>query len=133
MNFKFQISNFKFTIPLLLFAVAFSFGCNKVEKPVRDGKGPLAIIIEAPEPPESHTADLKSPNATFPAVSKLFKSSLKGLDYWRAYHPTLVTGTNNPALMTDKNETCLDCHDPKTSCNNCHSYVGVKQITAEVK
>jgi hypothetical protein len=23
---------------------------------------------------------------------------------------------------------CLYCHDPKTSCDNCHDYVGAKHI-----
>ena len=57
-----------------------------------------------------------------------------GLDYWKAYHPVLVTGTHNPELIVateDEEEACLDCHDQETSCNNCHSYVGVNLVTTD--
>ncbi len=127
-NFQLSIVNFTILTPLLLLALIV-FGCQKVEKPVRDGTGPMAIIIDVDEAPESHTADIETPYAKIPVLGKMFKSGLKGLDYWKANHPNLITGTDNPALLTDTDETCLDCHDQSTSCNNCHSYVGVKMVS----
>ncbi len=136
---KYQISNHRFILlPLLLLALI-AFGCQKVEKPVRNGTGPMAIIIDADEPPESHTETttsegnkLVSPYSKIPVLGSMFKSGLKGLDFWKANHPNLVTGTHNPALIVesdDEEELCLDCHDQSTSCNNCHSYVGVKMVS----
>ncbi len=139
-NYKFQISNFKFTIPLLLLVLITAFGCTKVDKPVRgeEGSGPMAIVIDG-DPPESHTANttsegnkLVNPYSKIPIVGSIFKSSLTGLDFWKANHPNLLTGTHNPQLKDvteDEEELCLDCHEAKTSCNNCHGYVGVKMIT----
>lgn len=124
-------AKFKVIIPLLLLLIA--FGCQKVEKPIKNGTGPLAITIEVDEAPESHTADIETPYAKIPILGEMFKSRLKGLDYWKVNHPNLVTGTHNPALLTDTDETCLDCHDRNTSCNNCHSYVGVKMISGDME
>ncbi len=140
-NFKFQISNFKILIPLLLLLLI-AFGCTKVDKPVRgeEGTSPMTIVIDG-DAPESHTDSVTSegtklvnPYASFPVVGSIFKSGLTGLDYWKAYHPNLVTGTHNPQLIVateDEEESCLDCHDQETSCNNCHSYVGVTLITTD--
>ncbi|MEN8264821.1 MAG: hypothetical protein ABFR82_15315, partial [Nitrospirota bacterium] len=60
-NFKFQISNFKFSIPFLIMVLITAFGCAKVDKPVRgeEGSGPMAIVIDG-DPPESHTANTTS-------------------------------------------------------------------------
>ncbi|GBD96728.1 MAG TPA: hypothetical protein ENG83_14670 [Nitrospirae bacterium] len=137
-KFKIQNSKLKIMMPLLLLLLVAS-GCQKVDKPVKGGSGPMAIVIDAEEPPESHTAnttsegkELVSPYAGIPVVGSIFTSSLKGLDFWKANHPNFVTGTNNPALIVeteDEEELCLDCHDQNTSCNNCHSYVGVGLIT----
>jgi hypothetical protein len=131
-------ANCKLAVILILASFLIGSGCQKVEKPVRDGTGPLAIIIEVDEAPESHIANvtsegeaLKTPYSSIPVLGTLFKSSLSGLDYWKANHPNLITGTDNPALAADPEETCLDCHDISTSCNNCHSYVGVKLVTGE--
>jgi hypothetical protein len=142
-NFKFQISNFKLTIPLLLILLMIlAIGCQKVDKPVRgeEDSSPMAIVIDG-DAPDSHIANttsegkkLVNPYSKIPVVGSMFQSSLKGLDFWKAYHPNLVTGTHNPALIVeteDEEELCLDCHDQSTSCNNCHGYVGVKLITAE--
>lgn len=74
---------------------------------------------------------LETHYSKMPVLGKIFKSGLKGLDYWKANHPYLVTGTANPALLADSEEACLDCHDQSTSCNNCHQYVGVKLIIGE--
>jgi hypothetical protein len=134
---KIQNSKFKIFIPLLLLLIVF-LGCQKVEKPMKGGTGPMAIIIEVDEAPESHTENitaegekLVNPYSKIPIIGQIFKTSLTGLDFWKANHPNLVTGTHNPALIADPEETCLDCHDQNTSCNNCHSYVGAKLITGE--
>ncbi|MBI5058118.1 MAG: hypothetical protein HZB61_16020 [Nitrospirae bacterium] len=137
-NSKFKIQNLKFIILPLLMLVLMVIGCQKVDKPVRNGTGPMAIVIDVDQAPESHiantTADGKpliNPYSTIPVVGQMFKSSLKGLDFWKANHPNLVTGTVKPALLADKDESCLDCHNEQTSCNNCHSYVGVKLVSAQ--
>lgn len=114
------------------------FGCQKVEKPSKDATGPMKIVIEMDEPPESHTENITAegdklinPYSTIPVIGKVFASELSGIDDWKAHHPTLVSGTDNPSLIADPEETCLDCHDQSTSCNNCHSYVGVKLVTGD--
>lgn len=135
----------KVLIPLLMLFLIVAFGCQKVDKPVRgeEESGPMAIVIdgEPEDAPDSHTKnttsegnELVNPYAKIPVVGQVFKTSLTGLDFWKAYHPTLLTGTHNPQLVVeteDEEESCLDCHDQSTSCNNCHSYVGVNLITAD--
>jgi len=132
-NYELRITNFKFIIPVLMLMLV-AVGCTKVDKPVRgeEGSSPMAIVIDG-DAPESHSATTTSEGRTL-KKDTIFKSSLEGLEYWKAFHPTLVTGTNNPQLIVeteDEEEMCLDCHDQNTSCNNCHSYVGVKLITAD--
>jgi len=74
------------------------------ERPVRDGTGPLAVRLDPGVPaPTTHSP----------------------LDWWQANHPTVV---NNGDLGQ---QDCLYCHNPNKSCNNCHSYVGVKQISGQ--
>lgn len=140
-NIKIQISRFKLMIPLLMLLLI-AFGCQKVDKPVRgeEDSGPMAIVIDG-DSPESHTENttsegkkLVNPYSKMPVVGSIFKSSLTGLEFWKANHPNLVTGAHNPMLIVeteDEEESCLDCHDQKTSCNNCHGYVGVKLITGD--
>jgi hypothetical protein len=129
-NFKLRITNYKISIPVLLLLLV-AVGCTKVDKPVRgeEGSSPMAIVIDG-DAPESHLGNVTSEGVSLKKDS-IFKSSLEGLDYWKAFHPTLVTGTHNPALIADPDETCLDCHDQRTSCNNCHGYVGVKLVTGD--
>ena len=143
-NYKFQISNFKFIVSLLVLVLITAYGCTKVDKPVRgeEGTGPMTIVIdgEPEDAPDSHRENMTSegtklvnPYSGVPVIGSLFKSGLTGLDFWKAYHPNLITGTHDPQLIVateDEEELCLDCHDQKTSCNNCHGYVGVKQITS---
>jgi hypothetical protein len=135
-NYKLQITNYKIILPLMLMLLM-AFCCQKVDKPVRgeEGSGPMAIVIDG-DAPESHTENttsegkkLVNPYSKIPVIGAVFKSGLIGLDFWKANHPNLVTGTHIPALKDDPEEICLDCHDQSTSCNNCHSYVGVKLIT----
>ena len=129
-DFKFQISNFKFIVPVLMFLLI-AVGCTKIDKPVRgeDESNPSHIVIDG-DAPDSHLSSITSEGKTL-KESSIFESSLEGLEYWKAFHPTLVTGTHNPALIADPDETCLDCHDQNTSCNNCHTYVGVNKVTGD--
>lgn len=87
---------------VLILTVAFY--PSNVEKPVKDGSGPLAVRIDAQfAAPEYHTP----------------------LDWWQTHHKHMV---NEGDL---EKADCLHCHDPETSCNNCHSYVGAAQIALE--
>ncbi len=94
-------------IALCLFVVAailFVAGQSVPERPSKDGLGPLAVKLD--------------PSLTAP-------STHSPLDWWQSHHPNVV---NNGDL---RQQDCLYCHDPATSCNNCHSYVGVKQISRQ--
>lgn len=72
-----------------------------VEKPVKDGEGPLAVYLDPSLPaPEYHSP----------------------LDWWKRNHKTIV---NRGDL---EQSDCVQCHDPATSCNNCHNYVGANEI-----
>lgn len=72
-----------------------------VEKPVKDGEGPLAVRIGAQYPaPEYHSP----------------------LDWWQTHHMDMV----NRGDLAEAD--CLYCHEPAKSCNNCHGYVGVDPI-----
>jgi hypothetical protein len=69
--------------------------------PEKDGLGPLSVRIDpAFAAPEYHSP----------------------LEWWQTHHPEVV---NRGDLVQ---EDCLYCHDPETSCNNCHGYVGVDEI-----
>jgi hypothetical protein len=93
----------------------------------------MTIVIdgEPEDAPFSHSAAMAPDEETSLKADMFTSSSLEGLDYWKAYHPTLVTALHNPALKADTDEVCLDCHDQSTSCNNCHTYVGVNLVTAD--
>lgn len=74
-----------------------------VDKPVKDGVGPMAVLIDPRFPaPETHNP----------------------LDWWQTHHMDVV----NRGDLSEKD--CQHCHEPATSCNNCHTYVGVKEIVA---
>lgn len=75
---------------------------QQVERPVLNGEGPLTIKID--------------PNLVAPDYHR-------PLDWWRTYHMDVQ------ALGDFTQADCLRCHDPETSCNNCHNYVGVPRIT----
>jgi hypothetical protein len=75
-----------------------------VEKPEKDGTGPLGITIERTrDAPDYHDP----------------------LDWWTANHPHFVTGD------VFSQRECMLCHVPDTSCNNCHEYVGAKLVRAD--
>lgn len=128
-------ANAKLIVPLLMLVLVMAFGCQKVDKPVRGEEaeeGKLVIVVDlAPEDaPESHKNSTNYAGDTL-KTSAFTSSSLEGLDYWQAYHPVLITGTENPVLKADPDEECLSCHyDPDTACNVCHSYVGAKRVTS---
>ena len=90
-------------VGLVLLLTACDLG---VEKPVKDGPGPLAITIERTrEAPDYHNP----------------------LDWWTANHPHLVT----PPEDVFSQRECMLCHVPDESCNNCHEYVGAKLVRAD--
>jgi len=135
-NYKLQIANYKIIIPLLLLLLV-AFGCQlSVETPAREGAGDMTIEIQLdPEDaPDSHRGTIAAPPPVA-FLAKTFKSGLTGLDYWRAYHPNLTTGTTDPRFIYEDEDgeliSCLGCHTAETSCNNCHSYVGVKLVSGE--
>ncbi len=72
-----------------------------VEKPAKDGAGPLSVYVDPSRPaPEYHSP----------------------LDWWQTHHMDVLN--RGDLVQSD----CLQCHDAKTSCNNCHSYVGANEI-----
>ncbi len=88
---------------VLLLVVVFTWAYypSVVEKPVKDGNGPLAVKLDPRfAAPETHNP----------------------LYWWQAHHPDIV----NRGDLAEAD--CLYCHEPETSCNNCHQYVGVKDI-----
>ncbi len=132
-NYELRITNYGFIISLLLIMLMVG-GCAKVDKPVRgeDENNPAHIVIDG-DAPESHIGNTTSEGVPL-KKSAMFETGLEGLEYWKAFHPSLVSGTHNPQLVVateDEEEMCLDCHEAKTSCNNCHGYVGVKMITSD--
>jgi hypothetical protein len=94
----------KFALTLAILGIAaliVAFYPTFVERPVKDGTGPLAVVIDYSfTAPEYHSP----------------------LEYWKVHHMDLV---NRGDLVQ---EDCLFCHDPATSCNNCHNYVGANPI-----
>jgi hypothetical protein len=94
----------RFIFVILLF-VAFALLAfvqpSQVAKPTKDGPGPLAVKIDS---------RLAAPEYHSPLV------------WWRTQHMDMVNGGDFAEA------TCLQCHDATQSCNNCHSYVGVRTI-----
>ncbi len=72
-----------------------------VTRPVKDGAGPLAVKIDSRlAAPEYHSP----------------------VEWWKTHH---MDSVNNGDFAEGD---CLHCHDVAKSCNNCHSYVGVRAI-----
>ncbi len=88
----------------MLALVLLASGCDLgVEKPVKDGTGPLAITIDRTrEAPDYHNP----------------------LDWWTANHPHAIAD----GVFSERE--CMLCHVPGDSCNKCHEYVGVKLVNA---
>ena len=88
-------------VALVILALIVGFYPNYVEEPVKDGPGPLSVQIDPQYPaPAFHNP----------------------LDWWQTHHMDVV----NRGDFTQQD--CLHCHEPQTSCDNCHSYVGVTEI-----
>jgi hypothetical protein len=86
---------------LILVGLVVAFYPAPIEKPVLNGDGPMAVRLDPGLPaPETHNP----------------------LDWWQTHHMDVV----NQGDLTQQD--CLYCHNPQTSCNNCHSYVGVDSI-----
>ncbi len=86
---------------LIAFALLAFVQPRWVPRPEMDGAGPLAVKIDARlAAPEYHSP----------------------LEWWKTHHMDVV---NSGDL---READCLQCHDPVTSCNNCHGYVGVRAI-----
>jgi len=86
---------------LTLIALVVIYYPAYVEKPVKDGSGPLAVYVS----PRYAAPEYHSP-----------------LDYWQTHHIDMI----NRGDLTQAD--CLYCHEPEKSCNNCHSYVGAAEI-----
>ncbi|NLG74159.1 MAG: hypothetical protein GX495_19220 [Chloroflexi bacterium] len=84
---------------ILILVVAFY--PTYVQKPEKDGTGPLAVRLD----PQFTAPEYHSP-----------------LDWWQTHHFDAVNRGDF------EKADCLYCHVPETSCNNCHGYVGVDPI-----
>jgi hypothetical protein len=88
-------------VAILLIGLVAAFYPRWVEKPVKDGEGPLAVYISAKyTAPEYHSP----------------------LEYWKRHHMDMLN--RGDLAQSD----CLYCHVAEQSCNNCHSYVGAKAV-----
>ncbi|MCX5907558.1 MAG: hypothetical protein NTY64_10310 [Deltaproteobacteria bacterium] len=77
------------------------WGCEKVQKPELRGQGPLAVTVaRGTAVPEYHAP----------------------LESWRTLHMEAI----NQGDFTQKE--CVLCHNPKTGCNQCHQYIGAKEV-----
>jgi len=90
-----------FLVIVLVVGLVVIFYPRWVEKPVKNGTGPLAVSVSAQyTAPEYHAP----------------------LEYWRLHHIDML---NRGDLVQND---CLYCHVPEQSCNQCHSYVGAAAI-----
>lgn len=90
-----------FVLLLLALAILAFVQPHWVPEPVKDGTGPLAVKIDSRlVAPEYHSP----------------------IEWWRTHHMDMIN--DGDFLEAD----CLQCHDATTSCNNCHTYVGVRAI-----
>lgn len=93
------------TLSILLGIALLGLGalsCQQVQKPELNGQGPLAVKVErGTAVPEYHA----------PAKR------------WRIQHQEAL----NRGDFSQKE--CMLCHNPRTGCNQCHGYAGVKQIS----
>jgi len=93
-------------IILALCFMIFLISCADIPpKPELNGEGPLKIELNSDviSTPEFHNP----------------------LDPWKEWHMFYVTNG------TYTEESCMYCHNPTKSCNNCHSYVGVVEVFAD--
>jgi len=76
-------------------------GCQQVQKPEVRGEGPLAVKM---------ARGITSPEFHAP------------LERWRTTHKKALS------IGDFTERECILCHDPKKSCNNCHHYIGAREI-----
>jgi len=87
---------------ILLILMLGPIGCQQVQKPELKGEGPLAVVVpRGTAVPEYHAP----------------------LERWRTLHREVL----NRGDFTQKE--CVLCHNPKTGCNQCHIYIGAKEIS----
>jgi len=93
------------TTGYMLFAtVLFTIvGCQQVQKPEVKGEGPLSVKM---------ARGLISPEFHAP------------IERWRTTHKKAI------AMEDFMERECILCHDPKKSCNNCHRYIGAREISS---
>lgn len=94
----------KIALLLVIVVIAFvvvAYYPRYVDKPVKDGTGPLAVYIS----PRYAAPEFHSP-----------------LEWYQRYHKDALN--RGDLVQSD----CLYCHEPERSCNNCHSYVGAQAI-----
>jgi hypothetical protein len=94
------MKRFFILVLLCITAVLLLAGCVP-EKPAKDGKGELAVTI---------SREFTAPSTHSP------------LEWWQTHHFQAIDSGD----MQEKD--CLYCHQTERSCNNCHSYVGVRKI-----
>ena len=102
----FNLKKIKPAITYLLFTISFfmTMGCQQVQKPEVKGEGPLAVkMARGITAPEFHAP----------------------IEQWRTTHKKAI---NNRDFMERE---CILCHQPKTSCNNCHIYIAAREISIE--
>jgi len=94
-----RVINYLMTLILML--ILGLVGCQQVQKPELKGEGPLAVVVpRGTAVPEYHAP----------------------LERWRTLHREVL----NRGDFTQKE--CILCHNPKTGCNQCHLYIGAKEI-----
>ncbi len=85
-----------------LAAIGYFAGCQQVQKPELKGEGPLAVAVpRGSTAPEYHTP----------------------IEVWRTVHMEAV----NQGDFSQRE--CVLCHNPKTGCNQCHKYIGAKEVS----
>lgn len=94
------MKRFLLLVLVTITAIILVTGCIP-EKPVKDGKGELAVTIDR---------EFTAPVTHSP------------LDWWQTRHFQVIDSGDIPE------KDCLYCHQVERSCNNCHGYVGVRKI-----
>ena len=86
---------------MLLAALVGLWGCDRPQKPMRDGTGEFALYVDKSLTPAK------------------FHEPLDNLDKWRAQHSRTVKRGERSRYQ------CVLCHDPERHCTQCHTYMGV--------
>ena len=102
MGFKGTMKQYLVFSLLCLFLMSSLAACQQVQKPELKGEGPLAVVV-----PRGSTA----PEYHAP------------IERWRTIHMEAV----NQGDFSQRE--CVLCHNPKTGCNRCHTYIGAKEVS----